>query len=91
MLLGNMELVPATQIVLYVEFTLIITNTVLKQMVECKPTWMHPQSKHWYLIDYIIMREIDKTNFRRISSKSKRVARDQKEAQEEWRIQTNKI
>lgn len=42
------------------EFELVLTNTVFKQREEHKTTWMHPRSKHWHLIDYIITRQRDR-------------------------------
>lgn len=42
------------------EFELLLTNTVFKQSDHHKTTWMHPRSKHWHLIDYIITRQKDK-------------------------------
>ena len=42
------------------EFGLLLTNTVFKQKEEHTTTWMHPRSKHWHLIDYIITRQRDK-------------------------------
>jgi hypothetical protein len=42
------------------EFGLLLTNTVFKQKEEHKTTWMHPRSKHWHLIDYIITRQRDR-------------------------------
>ena len=36
------------------EFELIVTNTMFKQKDECKSTWMHPQSRHWHMIAFII-------------------------------------
>ena len=42
------------------EFGLLLTNTVFKQREEHKTTWMHPRSKHWHLIDYIITRQQDR-------------------------------
>jgi hypothetical protein len=41
------------------EFGLIVTNTMFKQKVERKTTWMHPRSKHWHMIDYVITRRRD--------------------------------
>ena len=38
------------------EFELIATNTMFKQKDERKTTWMHPRSKHWHMIDFIITR-----------------------------------
>ena len=46
------------------EFELIVTNTVFKQTDERKTTWMHPRSRHWHMIDFIIMRCRDKMDFR---------------------------
>ena len=33
-----------------------VTNTMFKQKDERKTTWMHPRSRHWYMIDFIITR-----------------------------------
>uniref|UniRef100_A0A5F8H7Z0 Reverse transcriptase domain-containing protein n=1 Tax=Monodelphis domestica TaxID=13616 RepID=A0A5F8H7Z0_MONDO len=38
------------------EFELTITNTVFRMVNKYKTTWMHPRSKQWHLIDYIIVR-----------------------------------
>ena len=38
------------------EFELIVTNTMFKQKDERKTTWMHPRSRHWHVIDFIITR-----------------------------------
>ena len=42
------------------EFELIVTNTMFKQKDKRKTTWMHPRSKHWHMIDFIITRCRDK-------------------------------
>ena len=42
------------------EFELTVKNTISKQNDECKTTWMHPRSKHWHMIDFIITRCRDK-------------------------------
>ena len=42
------------------EFELIVTNTMFKQQDERKTTWMHHRSRHWHMIDFIIMRCRDK-------------------------------
>ena len=39
---------------------LLITNTVFRLPTRRKTTWMHPCSKHWYLIDYFIVRRKDR-------------------------------
>ena len=38
------------------EFELIVTNTMFKQKDERKTTRMHPRSRHWHMIDFIITR-----------------------------------
>ena len=38
---------------------LTITNTLFKQPEIHRVTWMHPRSKHWHLIDYVITRRRD--------------------------------
>ena len=42
------------------EFEPTVTNTMFKQKDERKTTWMHPRSKHWHMIDFIITRCRDK-------------------------------
>ena len=41
------------------EQKLVITNTVFQQAHRHKTTWMHPRSKRWHLIDYVITRQRD--------------------------------
>jgi len=41
------------------EYDLTITNTLFQLPDIHKATWMHPRSKHWHLIDYIITRQRD--------------------------------
>ncbi|KAK0151713.1 Craniofacial development protein 2 [Merluccius polli] len=36
--------------------SLTITNTIFQQKAKYKASWMHPRSKDWHLIDYIIVR-----------------------------------
>ena len=43
-------------LVLRSEFELIVTNTMFKQNDERKTTWMHPRSKQWHMVDFIITR-----------------------------------
>ena len=38
------------------EFELMVTNTMFKQKDERQTTWMHPRSRHWHMIDFIITR-----------------------------------
>jgi hypothetical protein len=33
----------------------VITSTVFQQRNKFKTTWMHPGSKHWHLLDYILL------------------------------------
>jgi len=41
------------------EFGLVITNILFQQQNQRKATWMHPRSKHWHLIDFVIVRACD--------------------------------
>ena len=41
------------------EFNLCVTNTFFRLADKFKTSWMHPRSKHWHLIDYIIVRRAD--------------------------------
>ena len=43
---------------------LIITNTLFRLPTRNKTTWMHPRSKHWHLIDYVITRKEDASDVR---------------------------
>ena len=38
---------------------LCITNTMFQQSNNHKTTWMHPRSKQWHMIDYVITRQRD--------------------------------
>ena len=42
------------------EYDLLITNTVFRLPNRNKTSWMHPRSKHWHLIDYVIVRRTDR-------------------------------
>ena len=44
------------------EYNPVITNTLFKHKDTHKKTWMHPRSKHWHLLDYIIVRQRDKSD-----------------------------
>ena len=46
------------------EHELLITNTVFRLPTHRKTTWMHPRSKHWHLIDYVIVRRKDRQDVR---------------------------
>ena len=41
-------------------FKLIITNTLFCLPARNKTSWMHPRSRHWHLIDFIIVRFKDR-------------------------------
>ena len=43
---------------------LVITNTLFRLPTRKKTSWMHPRSKHWHLIDYVITRTKDRTDVR---------------------------
>ena len=36
------------------EHNLLITNTLFRLADKCKTSWMHPRSKQWHVIDYMI-------------------------------------
>ncbi|XP_040289820.1 LOW QUALITY PROTEIN: uncharacterized protein LOC121002429 [Bufo bufo] len=38
---------------------LVITNTIFRLPTSKKTSWMHPRSKNWHLIDYVIVRRKD--------------------------------
>ena len=38
-----------------VEHELLITNTVFRLPTCNKTSWMHPHSKHWHLVDYVLV------------------------------------
>ena len=40
------------------EYDLAITNTLFRQKNKFKTSWMHPRSKRWHLIDYVIVRDV---------------------------------
>lgn len=63
--LGRKELATPTPTVVLllskcVEHNLIITNTIFRQKNKLKTSWMHPCSKLWHLIDYIVVRTKDR-------------------------------
>ena len=41
------------------ENQLTVTNTLFQQKDRYKTTWMHPRSKHWHMIDFILVRRCD--------------------------------
>ncbi|KAK0142398.1 Craniofacial development protein 2 [Merluccius polli] len=42
------------------EYVLVITNTLFRQKNKFKTSWMHPRSKRWHLIDFVIVRSQDR-------------------------------
>ena len=48
------------------EHNLVITNTIFQQPDIHKVSWMHPRSKRWHLIDFIITRQRDQRDFRTV-------------------------
>ena len=46
------------------EFKLCITNTVFRLPDKLTCTWMHPQSKSWHLINYVITQQRDISDIR---------------------------
>ena len=43
---------------------LLITNTFFRLPTRNKTSWMHPRSKHWHFIDYVIVRRKDRQDVR---------------------------
>ncbi|XP_078083694.1 uncharacterized protein LOC144503067 [Mustelus asterias] len=43
---------------------LLITNTTFHLPTRNKTSWIHPRSKHWHLIDYVIVRRKDRQDVR---------------------------
>lgn len=56
---GSMNSNGQLLLTLCTQFDLTITNTLFRMPDKYKTTWMHPRSKHWHLIDYIITRRRD--------------------------------
>ena len=42
------------------EHQLLITNTIYRLPHRNRTSWMHPRSKHWHLIDYVLTRSKDR-------------------------------
>ena len=41
------------------EYQLTLTNIIFQPRNSQKTTWLHPRSKHWHLLDYVIVRQQD--------------------------------
>ena len=46
------------------EHELLITNTVFRLPTRRKTSWVQPRSKHWHLIDYVIVRRKEREDVR---------------------------
>ena len=55
---GNMNANGLRLLSLCSEHNLLITNTAFRLKDKYKTTWMHPRSKQWHLIDYVIVRQV---------------------------------
>ena len=44
------------------ELGMTITNSLFQQKDRYKTTWRHPRSKHWHLLDYILVRQKDRSD-----------------------------
>ncbi|VDL89786.1 unnamed protein product [Schistocephalus solidus] len=42
------------------EHRLLLTNTLFRLPTREKATWMHPQSRRWHLLDYVLVRRRDR-------------------------------
>ncbi|XP_078576149.1 uncharacterized protein LOC144861905 [Branchiostoma floridae x Branchiostoma japonicum] len=42
------------------EHDLVITNTLFQLRTMHKTTWMHPRSKRWHMLDYVLVRQLDR-------------------------------
>ena len=42
------------------EYGLCVTNSLFQLRDMYKTTWMHPRSKHWHILDYILVRQRDR-------------------------------
>ena len=56
---GNVNSSGLRLLYVYSELGLAITNTLFQLRDMHKTSWMHPRSKHWHLIDYVIVRRRD--------------------------------
>ncbi|XP_077091366.1 uncharacterized protein LOC143742394 [Siphateles boraxobius] len=57
--LGNINRNGLRLLSLCSEHKLVITNSISQMKNKYKASWMHPRSKHWHLLDYIITRQQD--------------------------------
>lgn len=57
--IGNLNTNGSLLLELCMEHGLVVTNTVFQQANKYKASWMHPRSKHWHLIDFVLTRQRD--------------------------------
>jgi len=57
--IGNMNANGSLLLEMCAEHRLVVTNTVFQQANKYKASWMHPRSKHWHLIDFVLTRQRD--------------------------------
>lgn len=56
---GNMNSNGLLLLQLCTQHELVLTNTLFQQPNKYKTTWQHPRSKHWHMLDYIVVRQRD--------------------------------
>jgi exonuclease III len=56
---GNMNRNGLRLLILCAEHNLVITNTLFQLPEKYKTSWQHPRSKHWHLLDFVIVRKAD--------------------------------
>ena len=56
---GNCNASGLDLLTLCTEYDLCITNTCFRMPDKYKTTWMHPRSRHWHLLDYVVVRRRD--------------------------------
>ena len=57
--IGNLNRNGLALLTFCTENNLSISSTFFQQKEKYKSTWMHPRSKHWHLIDYVLVRSRD--------------------------------
>ena len=57
--IGNLNRNGLALLTFCTENNLSISSTFFQQKDKYKSTWMHPRSKHWHLIDYVLVRSRD--------------------------------
>ena len=57
--IGNMNSNGLRLLSLCSEHNMVVTNTLYQMKNKYKTSWMHPRSKHWHLLDYVLVRQRD--------------------------------